>query len=62
MSTTVVSFIIRTPWKLTNWSAITVNFIAEARSDVEAGYVQRDTGLVGGCGQGKAQPLYLPFN
>lgn len=60
-STSMIPFQIRTQWKYTCWIKITVMFLAETRNDIEAGYHQRDTGLVGACGDAKVQPVFLPF-
>jgi hypothetical protein len=57
----MIPFLVRTQWKYTCWVKINVMFLAETRSDIEAGYHQRDTGLVGACCQAKVQPLFLPF-
>lgn len=48
-SLSYVSFIIRTPWRYTNWQKISFSFLAEDRKDIEVGSVQIDPGKLGGC-------------
>lgn len=60
-NTNQIPFQIRTQWKYTIWVKITVNFLAETRTDMEASYYQQDTGVVSGCGDTKAQALLLPL-
>lgn len=57
----MIPFQVRTQWKYTCWVKITVMFLAETRNDVQVGFYQADTGLVGACGDAKVQPLFIPF-
>lgn len=54
-------FAIRTHWKYTAWTKIGFSFLAEDRSDLEAGYYQVDSGLLGGCEPGKNIQVLMPF-
>ena len=60
-STTSVPFILRTLWEISRWTQITFNFIAEDRSDIEAGYYQVDSGDLAGCHNGESVDILLPF-
>ena len=39
----------RYPWRYTRWVRVVVHFLVEDRSDIESGYYQLDTGLLGDC-------------
>ena len=52
---------IRTHWKYTEWVKISFSLFAEDRSDIEAGYYQVDSGILGGCESGKNLQTFLAF-
>ena len=60
-SLSFLPFVIRTQWPYTQWNQITFSFLAEDRSDVEAGYYQIDSGPLSGCENGKMIDVLLPF-
>ena len=55
-----ISFQVRTPWKLGQFSKLTVSFMAENRNDIELGSRVIDSAFVGGCGQ-KSQQFSFNF-
>lgn len=55
-----ITFQVKTPWKLTQWSQFSITFIAETRNDLEAGNRIVDTAFAGGCGP-RTQTVYLPY-
>lgn len=58
---TSIAFLIRTQWKYTNWIKISVSFLAEDMSSIEANFFNIDTTSLAGCGQARDVRVLLPF-
>jgi len=58
----VVPFIIRTQWKYTQWSSMTVRIFIENRQDIEAGYYQLDSGALASCDASKNVNIQVPLH
>jgi hypothetical protein len=58
---TSIDFLIRTQWKYTQWTMITVSFIAEDMSNFEANSFNIDTASLAGCSQSNQLNAILPF-
>ena len=57
----VIPFIVRTHWGYTRWSRISFSFLAEASSQLDAGYYQIDTSTLSACFSGKEIVAFIPF-
>ena len=57
----VIPFIIRTHWGYTQWTKLTFSFLAEASSQIEAGYYQIDTASLSSCNSGKSIVAFIPL-
>ena len=51
----------RTQWGYTRWSRISFSFLAEASSQLGAGYYQVDTASLSACFSGKEIVTFIPF-
>lgn len=58
---TSIDFVVRTQWKYTQWTLISMTFIAEDLSGVEANFFSLDTTNLIGCSTSKTTNLILPF-
>lgn len=58
----VIPFIIRTHWGYTQWTKLTFSFLAEASSQIEAGYYQIDTASLSSCNSGKSIVAFIPLS
>ena len=57
----VIPFVVRTHWAYTRWTRLVFSFIAEASSQIEAGYYQIDTASLSSCCSGKQISAFIPF-
>ena len=57
----VIPFVVRTQWGYTRWSRISFSFLAEASSQLDAGYYQVDTASLSACFSGKEIVAFIPF-
>jgi cysteine-rich repeat protein len=55
-----ISFQVRTPWSLNQWTKLSIRFMAENRNDIELGSRIIDSSFVGGCGP-KSQIMSFNF-
>jgi hypothetical protein len=60
-SLTTIDFLIRTQWKYTQWTKISVSFVAENIAGIEANFFNIDTTSLAGCSTTKQVNLILPF-
>ena len=60
-SLSYLPLLVRTHWKYTSWKKISFSVLVEDRQDVESGYYQIDSGVLGGCEAGKTIHVLLPF-
>jgi len=62
VSLTTISFSVNLYLQYTQWTLVEFYFLAEDRSDVEAGYKLIDAGALSKCDSGKTIVAFLPFN
>ena len=60
-SLSYLPLLVRTHWKYTEWRKISFSILVEDRQEIESGYYQIDTGILGGCEPGKTISALLPF-
>ena len=60
-SYSLLSFLVRTQWKYTQWNLMTVNFFAEDHVNYEASSFMVDTTALAGCSASKEVNVILPF-
>jgi len=65
---TILSFLIRTQWKYTQWIKLSVTFLAEDQTNIEANFFNvgnlnnnLDTSNLAGCSNSKEMRVLLPF-
>lgn len=62
ISLTSISFNVNLYQQYTKWTLVEFYFLAEDRSDVEAGYKLIDGAALSKCESGKTSVAFLPFN
>lgn len=58
---TSIDFLVRTQWKYTQWTLISMSFIAEDTMGIEANFFNIDTTNLAGCSTTKTTNIILPF-
>ena len=61
LALTTISFSVNLYQLYTKWTLVEFYFLAEDRTDVEAGYVMIDGGILGKCDTAKTASIFLPF-
>lgn len=56
-----ISFQVRTPWRLSQWSKLSISFMAENRNDLQLGSRRIDSAFIGGCGP-RSQQMSINFD
>jgi hypothetical protein len=56
-----IDFVIRTQWKYTQWTLISISFLAEDLAGIEANFFSIDTTNLAGCSTTKTTNVILPY-